>query len=45
MLALPGIRDTVRIDHIKQGYHSVRAINPTRIVPTGPKPEFPIAAE
>ena len=36
MLALPGIRDTVNIDHIKRGYYSVKALNPTTIVPVGP---------
>lgn len=32
----PGIRDTVRLDHIKTGYYVNRAINPTLIVPKGP---------
>lgn len=32
----PGIRDTVRIDHIQRGYYSIRSINPTGIVPKGP---------
>lgn len=36
ILAIPGIRDTVNIDHIKQGYYSIRALNPTGIVPEGP---------
>ncbi len=36
MLALPGVRDTVNIDHIKQGYYSIKALNPNRIVPVGP---------
>jgi glutathionyl-hydroquinone reductase len=26
----------VSIDHIKRGYHSVRALNPKGIVPAGP---------
>jgi len=34
--ALPGISNTVNIDHIKQGYYSIRALNPTGIVPEGP---------
>jgi putative glutathione S-transferase len=36
MLALPGVAGTVSIDHIKRGYHSVRALNPKGIVPAGP---------
>ena len=36
MLAIPGLRDTVSIDHIKRGYYSVKALNPTQIVPVGP---------
>lgn len=36
VLALPGVRDTVSIDHIKRGYYSIAALNPSRIVPLGP---------
>jgi len=36
VLNLPGVRDTVSIDHIKQGYYSIRALNPNGIVPVGP---------
>lgn len=36
ILNLPGIRSTVNIDHIKQGYYSIKALNPTGIVPVGP---------
>jgi len=36
MLAIPAIRDTVNIDHIKRGYYSIRALNPNGIVPLGP---------
>lgn len=36
ILSIPGIRDTVNIDHIKQGYYSIKALNPNGIVPTGP---------
>ena len=36
MLAVPGLRDTVDMDHIKRGYHSIKALNPTGIVPLGP---------
>ncbi len=37
VLAIPGVRDTVDIDHIKHGYYSIKALNPTRIVPLGPE--------
>lgn len=37
VLAIPGIRETVSIDHIKRGYYSIRAINPQGIVPLGPE--------
>lgn len=36
ILALPGVRSTVNLDHIKQGYYSIKALNPNGIVPTGP---------
>jgi putative glutathione S-transferase len=36
MLAKPEICETVNIDHIKQGYYSIRALNPNGIVPLGP---------
>ena len=36
ILALEGIADTVNLDHIKAGYYSIKALNPTGIVPTGP---------
>jgi glutathionyl-hydroquinone reductase len=36
MLAVPGIAATVDIDHIKQGYYSIKALNPNGIVPLGP---------
>ncbi|MDN3556806.1 glutathione S-transferase family protein [Halomonas maura] len=36
ILALDGIADTVRLDHIKAGYYSIKALNPTGIVPAGP---------
>lgn len=37
ILALNGIADTVNIDHIKAGYYSIKTLNPTGIVPTGPE--------
>ena len=36
VLDLPGIRSTVNLAHIKKGYYSIKALNPTRIVPLGP---------
>jgi putative glutathione S-transferase len=32
----PQIHPTVNFDHIRRGYYSVKAINPTQIVPKGP---------
>jgi putative glutathione S-transferase len=40
ILAIPGISDTVSIDHIKRGYYSIKALNPTGIVPVGPQLPF-----
>ena len=36
LLALDKIVETVNIDHIKRGYHSIKALNPVGIVPLGP---------
>jgi putative glutathione S-transferase len=36
ILDIPGVRQTVNIDHIKQGYYSIRSLNPNGIVPVGP---------
>lgn len=33
---LPGIAETVNLDHIKAGYYSIEALNPLGIVPLGP---------
>lgn len=35
ILAVPGVRETVNIDHIKRGYYSIKALNPNGIVPLG----------
>jgi putative glutathione S-transferase len=40
MLAVPGMRETVNIDHIKRGYYSIKALNPNGIVPIGPSLPF-----
>lgn len=37
ILAVPGVRDTVSTDHIRRGYYSIKALNPTGIVPLGPE--------
>ncbi len=36
VLALPGVAETVSIDHIKAGYYAIKALNPNGIVPLGP---------
>lgn len=36
MLEVPGVRETVSIDHIKRGYYSIRRLNPLGLVPVGP---------
>jgi len=36
MLNQQGVRQTINIDHIKRGYYSIKALNPTGIVPQGP---------
>jgi putative glutathione S-transferase len=43
MLDLPGVAATVSIDHIKQGYYSIKSLNPNGIVPLGP--QLPFAAK
>ncbi|MBO9127229.1 MULTISPECIES: glutathione S-transferase family protein [unclassified Rhizobium] len=43
ILAIPGIAKTVSIDHIKRGYYSIKALNPTGIVPVGPQLPFSVA--
>ncbi len=36
VLDVPGVRETVSIDHIKRGYYSIKFLNPNGIVPIGP---------
>jgi len=36
ILAIPGIRETVNLDHVKAGYYSIKALNPSGIIPAGP---------
>lgn len=35
ILAMPGMSDTVNIEHIKAGYYSIKALNPNGIIPLG----------
>ena len=37
ILRLPGVMDTVSIDHITAGYYSIKDLNPAGIRPTGPE--------
>ena len=37
---VPGVAETVRIDHIKQLYYSMPTLNPTGIIPRGPALDF-----
>jgi len=37
ILDVPGISETVNLDHIKAGYYSIKALNPSGIVPVGPE--------
>ena len=36
LLEIPGVKETVSIDHIKRGYYSIGPVNPSGIVPLGP---------
>jgi putative glutathione S-transferase len=36
ILSLPGVAQTVNMDHITRGYYSIKALNPTGIRPIGP---------
>ncbi len=40
---LPGIAETVNMDHIKRGYYSLNKLNPFGIVPAGPEDLFTAA--
>jgi putative glutathione S-transferase len=38
---LPGVAGTVNVDHIKEHYYTTHAdVNPKRLIPVGPDPEF-----
>ncbi|GAB1623056.1 glutathione S-transferase family protein [Agarivorans albus] len=36
ILAIPGVAETVSIDHITRGYYSIKALNPSGVRPIGP---------
>jgi len=38
--ALPGVAETVNLEHIKHGYYNLKTLNPLGIVPLGPKINF-----
>jgi putative glutathione S-transferase len=40
VIDIPGVRETVNIGYIKAGYYSIKALNPTGIVPLGPELPF-----
>ncbi|NMG42967.1 glutathione S-transferase family protein [Aromatoleum toluvorans] len=40
LLAIPAFAASVRPDHIKAGYYSIKALNPTGIVPAGPELDY-----
>jgi hypothetical protein len=40
MMAVPGVAESVNLVHIKRGYYSIKALNPTLIVPLGPDPRL-----
>jgi glutathionyl-hydroquinone reductase len=44
MLALPAVAATVHLDHVKRGSYSIKALNPSRIVPLGPELPFRVPA-
>jgi len=37
---IPAFRETCNFDHIKTGYHWLKAYNPTQVVPVGPIPSI-----
>ncbi len=43
LLAIPELGSTVDVDHIKRGYYSIKALNPSGIVPRGPLDPFGLA--
>ena len=37
LMAIPAFSQNTRVDHIKQGYYSIKQLNPNGIVPEGPE--------
>lgn len=37
---MPGIAETVNLDHIKRSYYGILGVNPTGIIPKGPEIDF-----
>ncbi|WP_417728848.1 glutathione S-transferase family protein [Roseovarius sp.] len=37
MLQVPGIRETIDMEHILQGYYSIKALNPLGVIPKAPE--------
>lgn len=44
LLAMPAFREATNEEHIKRGYYSIAALNPSGIVPIGPVDPFGVAA-
>lgn len=44
LLEIPAFAASVRPDHIKAGYYSIKALNPGGIVPAEPQLDYPPAA-
>lgn len=40
LYAIPELKETVNLEHIKRGYYSIKAVNPLGIVPVGPELNF-----
>ena len=40
LLAIPAFAASVRPDQIKAGYYSIKALNPSGIVPVGPQLDY-----
>ncbi len=40
ILRVPCIAETIDLDHIKRGYHSIKTLNLSRVVPGGPNPRY-----
>ena len=40
LLELPAFAASVRPDHIKAGYYSIKTLNPSGIIPAGPELDY-----